>query len=77
MEGLDVPVWCGMHLHGRDLRKRRLFLGLTQRKLAERLGMTRNTITRYERGFLPTIQKYVQLAVTALQAESRPARERR
>ena len=32
--------------------------------------MNRNTITRYERGFLPTIPKYVQLAVPALVAES-------
>ena len=28
--------------------------------------MARNTITRYERGFLPTIPKYVALAVSAL-----------
>ncbi len=55
---------------GRDLRNRRLHLGLTQRELAERLGMARNTITRYERGFLPTIPKYVDLAVQALVAES-------
>lgn len=32
--------------------------------------MNRNTITRYERGFLPTIPKYVELAVQALVAES-------
>ena len=32
--------------------------------------MARNTITRYERGFLPVIPKYVQLAVKALAAES-------
>jgi hypothetical protein len=34
------------------------------------LGMARNTITRYERGFLPKIPKYVQLAVKGLLAES-------
>ena len=33
--------------------------------------MARNTITRYERGFLPTIPKYVALAVQALEHESR------
>ena len=54
----------------RELRRRRLHLGLTQKELPERLGMNRNTITRYERGFLPTIPKYVQLAVPALVAES-------
>ena len=34
--------------------------------------MARNTITRYGRGFLPTIPKYVQLAVKALEAEPKP-----
>jgi transcriptional regulator with XRE-family HTH domain len=58
-------------LTGRELRKQRLLLGLTQRELAERLGMARNTITRYERGFLPTVPKYVELAVRALVLESR------
>jgi transcriptional regulator with XRE-family HTH domain len=48
----------------------RLLLGLSQRELAERLGMARNTITRYERGFLPRIPKYVALADTGLIAES-------
>lgn len=53
---------------GQGLRKRRLLLGLTQRELAERLGMARNTITRYERGLLPVIPKYVELATDALLA---------
>ena len=33
--------------------------------------MARNTITRYERGFLPTIPKYVELAVQAVITELR------
>ena len=73
------PAWRGFSavlafrcLTGRDLRKRRLLLGLTQSELAAKLGMARNTITRYERGFLPKIPKYVELAVRGLQAESRP-----
>ena len=33
--------------------------------------MARNTITRYERGFLPTIPKYVELAMKGLLSESR------
>jgi transcriptional regulator with XRE-family HTH domain len=62
-------------LTGRELRNiRRLRLGLTQRELAAKLGMARNTITRYERGFLPTIPKYVELAVRGLAAAD--ARER-
>jgi transcriptional regulator with XRE-family HTH domain len=58
-------------LTGRGLRRQRLLLGLTQQELASRLGMARNTITRYERGFLPTIPKYVELAIKGLLAESR------
>jgi transcriptional regulator with XRE-family HTH domain len=63
-------------LTGRELRKQRLLLGLTQGELAERLGMARNTITRYERGFLPTIPKYVELAVKALTTELREPKRR-
>ncbi len=67
-----------MPLTGRELRRQRLRLGLTQRELAERLGMARNTITRYERGFLPIIPKYVELAIRALVTESRgPSHKRR
>ncbi len=39
--------------------------------------MARNTITRYERGFLPTIPKYVELAVQALVAESGESKPKR
>jgi transcriptional regulator with XRE-family HTH domain len=67
-------------LTGRELHRQRLLLGLTQQELAEKLGMARNTITRYERGFLPTIPKYVELALKALVLESgtpgRPQRKR-
>jgi transcriptional regulator with XRE-family HTH domain len=58
-------------LKGRELRKQRLLLGLTQNELAERLGMSRNTITRYERGFLPKIPRYVELAMIGLRVELR------
>jgi transcriptional regulator with XRE-family HTH domain len=64
-------------LTGKELRKQRLLLDLSQRELAEQLGMARNTITRYERGFLPTIPRYVELAVKALASEARPSRKRR
>jgi transcriptional regulator with XRE-family HTH domain len=66
-------------LTGRELRRQRLLLGLTQQELAAKLGMARNTITRYERGFLPTIPKYVELAVKALSLDvesSRPKKTR-
>lgn len=40
--------------------------------------MARNTITRYERGLLPTIPKYVQLALDGLLVEqSRESRKPR
>jgi transcriptional regulator with XRE-family HTH domain len=64
-------------LTGRELRKERLLLGLTQQELAAKLGMSRNTITRYERGFLPKIPKYVELAVSALRADRAASKRRR
>jgi transcriptional regulator with XRE-family HTH domain len=63
-------------LTGRELRRQRLLLGLTQQELAQTLGMARNTITRYERGFLPKVPKYVELAVKGLLAESRRRRKK-
>ena len=39
--------------------------------------MARNTITRYECGFLPTIPKYVELATLALVTESRGSSHKR
>jgi transcriptional regulator with XRE-family HTH domain len=35
---------------GRELKKRRALLGLTQKELAERLGVSPNTVARWERG---------------------------
>jgi transcriptional regulator with XRE-family HTH domain len=64
-------------LTGKELRKRRLLLGFTQQQLADRLGMARNTITRYERGFLPTVPRYVALAVAALEHEVAKSVKRR
>jgi transcriptional regulator with XRE-family HTH domain len=58
-------------LTGRELRRQRLLLGLTQAELAAKLGMARNTITRYERGLLPRIPKYVELALKGLMSEQR------
>jgi transcriptional regulator with XRE-family HTH domain len=60
-------------LIGRELRRQRLLLGLTQKQLAETLGVARNTICRWELGFLPSVPKYVSLAMRALLAEERLA----
>jgi transcriptional regulator with XRE-family HTH domain len=55
-------------LTGRELRNQRLRLGLTQQQLAMKLGVARNTITRWERGFLPDVPKYVPLALKGLES---------
>jgi transcriptional regulator with XRE-family HTH domain len=54
---------------GRELRKQRLRLGLTQAQLATRLGLNRMSISRYENGLWP-IPKHVALAVKALLVEA-------
>jgi len=56
-------------LTGRELRRQRFLLGLTQKTLAETLGAARNTICRWELGFLPAVPKYVPLAMKTLLAE--------
>lgn len=37
---------------GEDLRRRRRTLGYSQQQLADRLGVTKNTVARWERGEL-------------------------
>lgn len=50
----------------KELKHRRERLGLTQKELAELLGITPNTIARYESGLLK-IPKYMDLALEALE----------
>jgi transcriptional regulator with XRE-family HTH domain len=57
-----------VHLRSQQVVVNLVREGPAQRELAERLGMNRNTVTRYERGML-SIPKYVQLAMQALAAE--------
>lgn len=52
---------------GQDLRRHRQRLGLTQRALAEALGMHPNTVARMERGTLP-ITRRTERAVEQLRA---------
>lgn len=47
-----------------DLRTARKTLGLTQKQLAEALGLTRISITRYEAG--RAIPLYIELAIREL-----------
>jgi transcriptional regulator with XRE-family HTH domain len=52
-------------LTGRELRKIRLRLGLTQAQMTVRLDLDRRTIGRYERGERP-VPRVVELAVRYL-----------
>ncbi len=50
-----------------ELKKRRERLGLTQTKFAETIGISANTVSRYETGTM-TIPKYMDLVLEALEA---------
>lgn len=50
----------------KELKRRRERLGLTQKELAQILGIAPNTVTRYESGVLK-IPKYMDLALEALE----------
>jgi transcriptional regulator with XRE-family HTH domain len=53
-------------MNGPELKQRREELGLTQTTFAEVLGITANTISRYERGSLQ-IPKWMELTLQALE----------
>lgn len=56
--------------NGENLRKRRTKLGLSQAELGERLGVTANTIARWERDVVPAQHwRMVFLALDALAHE--------
>jgi transcriptional regulator with XRE-family HTH domain len=50
-----------------ELKKRRERLGLTQTSFAETVGISANTVSRYETGTM-TIPKYMDLVLEALEA---------
>ncbi len=50
-----------------ELKKRRERLGLTQTSFAEVVGISANTVSRYETGTM-TIPKYMDLVLEALEA---------
>jgi transcriptional regulator with XRE-family HTH domain len=50
-----------------ELKKRRERLGLTQVSFAETVGISANTVSRYETGTM-TIPKYMDLVLEALEA---------
>jgi DNA-binding XRE family transcriptional regulator len=51
-------------------------LGLTQAELAEKLGVERNTVNRWEMGLLP-IQKITELAVKYLELDLKKSKRDR
>jgi transcriptional regulator with XRE-family HTH domain len=51
-------------------RRKRKRLGLTQEKLADRLGINRMTIIRYESGESP-VPKSVEMALKLIEAEEK------
>lgn len=60
---------------GKELRARRLALKLTQVELGEYLGVSGNTIARWERGDMEIQHpKTLALALKALQAELHPSK---
>jgi transcriptional regulator with XRE-family HTH domain len=50
-----------------ELKKRRERLGLTQTSFAETVGISANTVSRYETGTM-TIPKYMDLVLEAMEA---------
>ncbi|HEX8127505.1 MAG TPA: helix-turn-helix domain-containing protein [Pyrinomonadaceae bacterium] len=55
-------------MEGRELRERRIALGLTQARLAEILDVKPNTVARWERGIL-VVPKYIALAIETVERE--------
>lgn len=61
---------------GKDLRKHRKQLDLTQAGLAERLGVTANTVARWERDEIPIREPMARL-ITLVRNNDRPTRRGR
>ena len=61
---------------GKDLQKHRKQLDLTQAGLAERLGVTANTVARWERDEITIREPMVRL-ITLLKNNDRPTRRGR
>lgn len=58
---------------GNEIRKARQELGFTQVELAERLGVTSNTVARWERDEItPESPQMLRLALRGLQLEVKP-----
>jgi predicted transcriptional regulator len=63
--GLDISVTdtviCSMPMTGAQLRQHRKRLGLTQKQMAERLGLHWNSLARMERGEIGMRESTIKL----------------
>jgi len=64
-----------VNMIGKEFRKHRKRLGLTQVGLANRMGVTANTVARWERGEIPIRESMARL-ITFLGADL-PAKQKR
>ncbi len=64
-----------VRVQGKELRKIRQQLNLTQAKFADLIGVKGNTVARWERGVLP-ISKTIELLAQLLAEKDEPQRER-
>jgi transcriptional regulator with XRE-family HTH domain len=61
----------------KEVRAIRLRLGLTQAELAEKVGVARNTVTRWELGMLGVRESAARLMQLLAKAETRTAKKGR
>jgi transcriptional regulator with XRE-family HTH domain len=52
---------------GKELRRRRMSLGLSQIQFAKEIDVVPNTVSRWESGSIPTVPKTVELSLEALE----------
>jgi transcriptional regulator with XRE-family HTH domain len=62
---------------GKEVRTLRLKLGLTQAELAEKVGVARNTVTRWEMGVLGVRESAARLMQLLANAETRNTKKGR
>ena len=62
-----------MYMKGKELRKIRRYLGLTQVEMAKRLGVTSNSLARWERDEVP-IREVMARFIMLLRKTEQPKR---
>ena len=75
-----VEYGCGVMMTGKDIRRVREELGLTQAELATLLGVAINTVSRWEIGERtphPVVLKAIQTVFAEVREKKAGARQRR